>query len=80
MPHLEKARYLDPDLVHTYYLLGRLHHQAGDPARARGPLLEALQINPFHPGVYRTLVGVYEGLGDDEAARKTRETMRRLRR
>ena len=34
LPHLEKARYLDPDRVHTYYLLGRLHHEAGDYTRA----------------------------------------------
>ncbi len=79
LPHLEKARYLDPDAVHTYYLTGRLHHEAGDPARARGALLEALQINPFHPGVYRVLVGVYEAMGDDAGVRKTREVMRRLR-
>ncbi len=79
LPHLEKARYLDPDLVHTYYLMGRLHHEVGDHARARGALLEALQINPFHPGVYQVLSGVYEAVGDDEGARKTRQVMRKLR-
>ena len=78
-PHLEKARDLDPDRVHTHYLIGRLHHEAGDHTRARGALLEALQINPFHPGVYRVLSGVYEALGDDEGVRRTREVMRKLR-
>lgn len=79
LPHLEKARYLDPDRVHTHYLMGRLHHEAGDPARARGALLEALQINPFHPGVYQVLSGVYEAMGDDEGARRIRQVMRKLR-
>ncbi len=79
LPHLEKARYLDPDGVHTYYLLGRLHHEAGDDTRARAALLEALQINPFHRGVYQVLVGVYEAAGDDEGVRRTRETMMELR-
>lgn len=79
LPHLERARYLDPDMVHTYYLMGRLHHEAGDHTRARGALLEALQINPFHPGVYQVLRGVYEAVGDDEGARRTREVMRELR-
>ncbi len=79
LPHLEKARYLDPDRVHTYYLMGRLHHEAGDHARARGALLEALQINPFHPGVYQVLGRVYEAMGDEEGARKTRQVMRKLR-
>ena len=79
LPHLEKARYLDPDQVHTYYLMGRLHHEASDDTRARDALLEALQINPFHPGVYHVLSGVYEATGDDEGARKTRQIMRKLR-
>ena len=78
-PHLEKARNLAPDLVHTHYLIGRLHHEAGDHTRARGALLEALQINPFHLGVYHVLSGVYEALGDDEGVRRTREVMRKLR-
>ena len=78
LPHLEKARHLDPDAVHTYYLTGRLHHEAGDHTRARAALLEALQINPFHPGVYHVLGGVYEATGDDEGARKTREIMSKL--
>ncbi len=79
LPHLEKARHLDPDLVHTHYLMGRLHHEAGDHTRARNALLEALQINPFHPGVYQVLGRVYQAVGDDEGARKTREIMRKLR-
>ena len=65
--------------MHTHYLIGRLHHEAGDHTRARGALLEALQINPFHPGVYHVLSGVYEALGDDEGVRRTREVMRKLR-
>ena len=79
LPHLEKARYLDPDAVHTYYLLGRLHHEAGDHTRARDPLLEALQINPFHLGVYHVLRGVHVAAGDDEGARKARQMIRKLR-
>lgn len=79
LPHLEKARYLDPDLVHTLYLLGRLHLEAGDHWRARDALTEALQINPFHPGVYQVLVRVYQATGNDEGARKTRQVMSRLR-
>jgi len=79
LPHLEKARYLDPDRVQTYYLLGRLHHEAGDYTRARAALLEALQINPFHRGVYQVLAGVYETAGDDEGVRKTRQIMMKLR-
>ncbi len=79
-PHLERARYLDPDQVHTHYLMGRLHYEAGNYTQARTPLLEALQINPFHPGVYHILGGVHEASGDHEAARKTRATLRALRR
>ena len=79
LPHLQKARYLDPDQVHTLYLMGRLHHEAGDHGRAWRALQEALQINPFHPGVYQVLVRIYEATGDDAAARKTRQVMSRLR-
>ncbi len=79
LPHLDKAGYLDPDAVHTYFLKGRLHHATGHHVRARQALREALQINPFHPGVYRVLGQVYEAIGDESSARKNREVMRRLR-
>ncbi len=78
-PHLDRAGYLDPDAVHTFYLKGQLHHEMGEHTRARNALREALQINPFHPGVYRVLGQVYEAIGDDAGVRKTREVMRKLR-
>ena len=79
LPHLDRAGYLDPDAVHTYYLKGQIHHAMGHHVRARDALREALQINPFHPGVYRVLNQVYEAIGDEAGMRKIREVMRKLR-
>lgn len=79
LPHLEKARYLSPDRIHVYYLLGRLHHGAANYSEARRALHEALEINPFHPGVYRVLMQVYAAEGNERRAQEAEETLRRLR-
>jgi len=79
LPHLEKARYLSPDRVQVYYLLGRLHHGAANYPEARRALHEALEINPFHPGVYRILTQVYEAEGNQEGVKETQETLKKLR-
>lgn len=80
LPHLEKARYLSPDTVKTYLLLGQLHHETGDQTQARTLLEEALQINPFHPMVYHLLGQTYEALGQSERAAQAQETLRRISR
>ena len=78
LPHLEKARRLNPDSVRAWFLTGRLHHGAGDYPAARSALREALQINPFHPGVYHVLSQVHEALGEEAEARKAREVLQEL--
>ena len=39
---------------------------------------EALQINPFHPLIYRLLGEIYTSLGDAEKARQARATLDKL--
>ena len=79
LPHLEKARYLSPDLVRVYYLLGQLHHNAANYPAARGALAEALEINPFHTGVYRILSQVYKAEGNEDGIKDIQETLNKLR-
>lgn len=80
LPHLKKARELDPDRVGTYVQLGRLYHASKNHAAARAVLEEAIQINPFNPLLYRLLHEVYAALGAQEQAHKARTILERLMR
>jgi len=50
---LEAARRADPEYAETYFLLGKLAMQAGDPSMARQDFLEAIRRNAlgFRPGL-----------------------------
>jgi tetratricopeptide (TPR) repeat protein len=78
LPHLNKARELDPDTANTYVQLGRLYHAAKNFTAAKAALEEAIQINPFVPTIYRLLADSYAALGEDEQARGAKTTLDRM--
>jgi tetratricopeptide (TPR) repeat protein len=78
LPHLNKARELDPDSVSAYVQSGHLFHATRKHSDARVALEEAIQINPFNPAIYRLLSEVYASLGEQDQAKKARATLERL--
>jgi tetratricopeptide (TPR) repeat protein len=78
LPHLEKARSLDPDNPGTYVTLGQIYHTAKNSVAARAALEEAIQINPFNPAIYRLLQDTYNALGEPELAKRARATLEKL--
>ncbi|MBI4524677.1 MAG: tetratricopeptide repeat protein [Deltaproteobacteria bacterium] len=78
LPHLKKARDLEPDHVSTYIQLGRLYHAKKNHPEARAALEEAIQINPFNPLIHRLLSDVYAGLGEQDKSKQARATLDRL--
>jgi tetratricopeptide (TPR) repeat protein len=78
LPLLKKALDIEPDGINSYVQLGRAYHATKIFKEARGVLEEAIQINPFHPLIYRLLVDVYAALGDHEKARQAKATLERL--
>jgi tetratricopeptide (TPR) repeat protein len=72
---LKKALDIDPDSSNTYVQLGRGYHAMKNFTEARIVLEEAIQLNPYHPLIYRLLTDVYAGLGDAEKARRAKATL-----
>ena len=77
---LKKALDIDPDSSNTYVQLGRGYHATKNFKEARSVLEEAIQLNPFHPLIYRLLTDVYAALGDAEKARQAKTTLDSLAR
>ncbi|MFQ5851449.1 MAG: tetratricopeptide repeat protein [Candidatus Binatia bacterium] len=75
LPHLKKAKALDPDRASTYIKLGHLYHATQNNAAARAALEEAIQINPFDPTIYHLLYQVHIALGDPERAKDSKATL-----
>jgi predicted Zn-dependent protease len=75
---LKKALDIDPDSSNTYVQLGRGYHLAKNFKEARTVLEEAIQLNPFHPLIYRLLTEVYAALGEAEKARQAKATLESL--
>ena len=65
--------------MQVYFLLGRLYLGTANYPKAVGALNEALEINPFHPGVYQALRQVYEAEGKETEAKKIQDTLEKLR-
>jgi predicted Zn-dependent protease len=78
LPHLKKAQELDPDALNPYVQLGRLYHATKNFPAARSALEEAIEINPFNPLIYRLLIDVYAAAGDQDRAKKARESLATL--
>jgi uncharacterized protein HemY len=60
--------------------LGRGYYATKNYKDARTVLEEAIQLNPFHPLIYRLLTDVYAALGDAEKARQAKTTLDSLAR
>ena len=78
VPHLEKARSLDPDNPGTYVQLGQLYHATKKDTEARAALEEAIQINPFNPAIYRLLYEIYSASGEADQAKHAKATLEKL--
>jgi len=77
---LKKALEIEPDSSTTYVQLGRGYLATKNFQDARVVLEEAIQLNPYHPLIYRLLTEVYSALGDAEKARQAKTTLDSLAR
>ena len=75
---LKRALEIEPDGANTLVQLSRAYHSTKNFKEARAALEEALQINPFHPLLYRLLIESYAALGEHEKARQAKAALEKL--
>lgn len=75
---LQRVRDYYPTFLTTHLNLGRAFIALKEPERAVLALEEAVGINPFHPLPHQALLRLYEQLGDDQKASRSREALKLL--
>lgn len=75
---LKRVKEISPDHPTPYTQLGQIYLKLKDFKGAREAFEDSIQINPFNPEVHRGLAAVYEMMGNNSAALKEREIIKKL--
>jgi len=66
---------LYPGYFDTYLNMGQAYFKRGELVKAKDAFEAALSINPFHPGVHRALISIYDTLGMENKAESQKRAL-----